>query len=715
MAFLLSLQLPHSYSNFESEDRRTVRSNAPYSSKFNGKKNRILFTYSTYSSRWFSSGVPSSMVSSAYSDQTNNENVPPPVKAISTKMEFNRVNCLVWVLHESARSFSHTVESFELARCGPELAMAWVGVDVHAWHKRIAHQVAVYALLRTAIELEFFLSHGRCNNPSLVCEILSPIINSVEQNIESQLKARHPKLVEWFRMVELPRVAGFFIPLLKKWSMEYAGSGVAGIILAISCCVAVGKLGSGHISCPLFILSIEEALIELMNLSHSLVSVDKLHQLATKAGFEQEFLYNFGTKILPSQKSEDVEFWIGLAQKKLAKAIRRESVFSGLQTFQDKVQESNCLATLGIFAFLGRKTRLFLLGMGIKDLDEQVKDFLSYLECGSLFIYPKFSSLSVYQLFMEVVADEIGWLDFYAAFPFGFNQERRRSKQHAIQAEKEIILHTVFTVCYDVFSGFAHFSSSTQQPLNADLLAFLLRSQSLLTSCLEDYWAAYDRSGYDNADFSSSQLQKIAERNALDQTQSTGTKDTTSSSVTLDAQQKVTDLMARRNLEKIPQSGNKLSKASCKVGTETRTLVETGRTAESEALHQNLLRKSSMKLISTSSDILMGTQLLFIDIMASLELLLKQMRGRRVTERERKKLKQTLADIASLIPITILMLLPVSVVGHAAILAAIKKYMPSLIPSPYSSERLDVVKQLKRSKKMEVQTLSNQEDASSAI
>ena len=74
-----------------------------------------------------------------------------------------------------------------------------------------------------------------------------------------------------------------------------------------------------------------------MNLSHSLVSVDKLYQLATEAGFEREFLYNFGTKIQLSQKSEDVEFWIGLAQKKLAKAIRRESVFSGLQTFQDKV------------------------------------------------------------------------------------------------------------------------------------------------------------------------------------------------------------------------------------------------------------------------------------------------------------------------------------------------------------------------------------------
>ncbi|RVW36922.1 hypothetical protein CK203_094930 [Vitis vinifera] len=503
------------------------------------------------------------MVSSAYCDQTNNEKVPPPVKAISTKMEFNRVNCLVWVLHESARSFSHTV--------------------------------AVYALLRTAIELEFFLSHGRYNNPSLVREILSPIINSVEQNIESQLKTRHPKLVEWFRMVETATYSGIF---------------------------------------------------------HSIV---------------EEVVYGICWK------------------KKLAKAIRRESVFSGLQTFQDKVQESNCLATLGILAFLGRKTRLFLSGMGIKDLDEQVKDFLSYLECGSLFIYPKFSSLSMNQLFMEVVADEIGWIDFYAAFSFEFKQERRRSKPRAIQAEKEIILHTVFTVCYNVFSGFVHFSSSTQQPLNADLLAFLLRSESLLTSCLEDYWAAYNRSG------------------------------TTSSSLTLEAQQKVTDLMARGNPKKIPQSGNKLSKASCKVGTETRTLVEAGRTVESEALHQNLLRKSSMTLISTSSDIWMGTQLLFIDIMASLELLLKQMRGRRITERERNKLKQTLVDIASLIPVTILMLLPVSVIGHAAILAAIKKYVPSLDLIALFLRATGCCKQLKRSKKMEVQTPRNQEDASSAI
>lgn len=73
------------------------------------------------------------------------------------------------------------------------------------------------------------------------------------------------------------------------------------------------------------------------------------------------------------------------------------------------------------------------------------------------------------------MTDEIGWLDFYATSRGISNEERRRSKQHAVQAEKEIVLSKVFTVCYDVFSGFAHFTRSTQQLLDADLLAFLLQ------------------------------------------------------------------------------------------------------------------------------------------------------------------------------------------------------------------------------------------------
>lgn len=98
--------------------------------------------------------------------------------------------------------------------------------------------------------------------------------------------------------------------------------------MAISCCAAVGKLGSEH----MLKFSIEDVLLELMDLSHSIVSVDKLHHLATEAGFELDFLAHFGTKVFPSKRSEELEFWIGLAQKKLSVAFYKENLLS-----QDKV------------------------------------------------------------------------------------------------------------------------------------------------------------------------------------------------------------------------------------------------------------------------------------------------------------------------------------------------------------------------------------------
>ncbi|KAF3963805.1 hypothetical protein CMV_011848 [Castanea mollissima] len=354
MASQLSLQLPQFFYYSKSvglDNRGKAMANAPHSLNFKPKEQGTCVLSKKNYSRWFSSWMLLSMASS-HSNQTNSENGVPVANHQSPELGFNRVNCLVWVLHESARSFSCAVESLQLSGTGPAIAMAWIGKDVHDWHKRIAYQL-------------------------------------------------------------VPQ--GFFLPLLKNWSTEYAGSGVAGIIVALSCCTTVGKLCYRRTCCPLT-LSIEDALIELMDLSHSLVPVDKLHQLVTEAGFEVDLLAHFGTKVFPSKRSEELEFWIGLAQKKLSVAFQKENMFLGRQ-IRYKVQ-ADSFATLGIFAYLGKSTRMFLSRMGIKDLDEHVKDFLSYLECGSLFVYPELSSISVYQLFMEVVIDEIGWLDFYAAFSY---------------------------------------------------------------------------------------------------------------------------------------------------------------------------------------------------------------------------------------------------------------------------------------------------------
>ncbi|KAF8393411.1 hypothetical protein HHK36_021655 [Tetracentron sinense] len=667
------------------------------------------------SNRWFPSEAFSSIASPAVSDHANSESGLPVGKSDSCEMGFNRVDCLVQVLHRSARSFSVAIQFCEMARRGPELAKAWIGVDVHAWQKHIAYQAAVYALLKTAIEVRFLLSDER-HNSSPVHDILSPKINLLGEYIESQLNMRDPKLVQWFNMVKLPLLAGSFIPFFKRWSSEYAkseenslsiqiSSGVAAIILAINSCLAVERLGAGRISCPVFTVSIQGVLGELMDLAYTLASMEKLYHLACKAGFEQEFLTHFGMKAFPNKTSREVEFWIGLVHKKLSLAFHRESVISGMQAFQNGKVKDKSLATLGLFAFLGRSTRLFLSGMGIKDLDAQVKDFLSYLECGSLFIYSEFSSLPVYQLFMEVVTEEIGWLDFYAAIPCISHQERRRSKQHVIQAEKEIILSTVFSVCSDIFSGFAHFSSSTQEPLDANLVAFFLRSQNLLSICLEDYWSAYDRSG---------ELLKIAERGVPEPIPSIGTKGATNLSTSLDeVNQKPADLISRGSPECIPKRGSHRCKSISSNGMAAVALVACA--VEQKPISESLLKKSSSKLISKSCDICMGTQLLFMDISVALCLFMKKLRGHNLTEREKKKLTRTVVDIASTIPLAILMLLPVSAVGHAAMFAAINKYIPFLIPSPYSSERLDVVKQLRRTKKMEVHSWSNLEDVPSTV
>lgn len=41
--------------------------------------------------------------------------------------------------------------------------------------------------------------------------------------------------------------------------------------------------------------------------------------------------------------------------------------------------KAESLAILGLFAYLGRRTRLHLSKMGIREVDEQVKDFLGYV------------------------------------------------------------------------------------------------------------------------------------------------------------------------------------------------------------------------------------------------------------------------------------------------------------------------------------------------
>lgn len=63
-------------------------------------------------------------------------------------------------------------------------------------------------------------------------------------------------------------------------------------------------------------------------------------------------------------------------------------------------------------------------------------------------------------------------------------------------------------------------------------------------------------------------------------------------------------------------------------------------------------------------DVLQGTQLLAIDVAAAMELLRRAIIGDELTEKEKQALRRTLTDLASVIPIGFLMLLPVSILLH---------------------------------------------------
>lgn len=156
-----------------SENRQRTTVKASQNSSYNTKENRSyslskknvflgLFFRCYTSTRWSSYKTLSSKAACASSTENNTESGDPVAKSHVQEIKFNRVNCLVWVLHESAKSFSLAIESLELTGSSPELAMAWIGKDVHRWHKRIAymvHHVDIVGFCKLVIYVCFMFLH----------------------------------------------------------------------------------------------------------------------------------------------------------------------------------------------------------------------------------------------------------------------------------------------------------------------------------------------------------------------------------------------------------------------------------------------------------------------------------------------------------------------------------------------------------------------------
>jgi hypothetical protein len=75
---------------------------------------------------------------------------------------------------------------------------------------------------------------------------------------------------------------------------------------------------------------------------------------------------------------------------------------------------------------------------------------------------------------------------------------------------------------------------------------------------------------------------------------------------------------------------------------------------------ENVIEKTLDQLKDATTDVWQGTQLLAFDSAAAMELLRRSVVGDELTEKEKKALRRTMTDLASVVPIGVLMLLPVS-------------------------------------------------------
>ncbi|KAL7096548.1 hypothetical protein ACP275_10G086100 [Erythranthe tilingii] len=596
-------------------------------------------------------------------------------------------------------------------------------------------------------------------------------------------------------------------------------------MLALSCIAAIMKLGPTKVSCAQFFSLIPDVSGRLMDMLVEFVPVRQAYHLIKEIGLRREFLVHFGPRAAAGRMNndlgaEEIMFWVGLVQKQVHRAINRERIWSRLTTSESIEVLERDLAIFGFFIALGRSTQSYLFANGFETMDGPLEGFIRYLIGGSVLYYPQLSAISSYQLYVEVVCEELDWLPFYP----GSSSTSKRTFGHKDTEgpPNSEAIPLVLDVCSHWIESFIKYSKWLESPSNVKAARFLSKGHNKLKACMEELGIqkgylpvekesqSFDKalesvdeallrleellqelhlsrsnSGKEHLKAACSDLERIRklkkeaeflEASFRAKAASLQQGDVSSSRTPASERQqysrgkgsKSNDMKMERSsslglwslIERNPNksSGSSSSTANdsqndgfLEQETESKDIADSepndiqrfellrselmelekrvqnsadrceseadeiqvkngaskyGNDGKGTALVQtqkkdSLIEKSLDKLKETSTDVLQGTQLLAIDTGAAMGLLRRVLIGDELTDKEKQALRRTLTDLASVVPIGILMLLPVTAVGHAAMLAAIQRYVPSLIPSTYGPERLDLLRQLEKVKELE--------------
>ncbi|KAF5747781.1 hypothetical protein HS088_TW05G00508 [Tripterygium wilfordii] len=767
---------------------------------------------------------------------------------------------LVQSLHDAARVFELAIkEQGSLSKLA-WFSTAWLGVDRTAWVKTLSYQASAYSILQAASEISSRSERRDRDVNIFVQRSFLRISAPLESVIREELSAKQPEAYDWFWSEQVPAMVTSFVNHFEGDSRITSATGLRGrgtslgsgntidvslLMLALTCIAVIWKLGPAKISCSQFFSTIPDITGGLMDLLVDFIPISKAYHSIKDIGLRRKFLDHFGSRAAACRvqsdcNSEEVAFWVDLVQNQLQLAIDREKIWSRLTTSESIEVLERDLAIFGFFIALGRRTKSFLVANGYDDLNDPIEGFVRYLIGGSILYYPQLSSISSYQLYVEVVCEELNWLPFYPGIA-GTSKQSHGHRNKLDGPPNPEAIPQVLDVCSHWMQSFIKYSKWLESPSNVKAAKFLSRGHKKLMECKEEFGTSrnemiesngndnvercgfvtyppsekepesFDRAlesveeavirleillqelhvsnsnsgkkqlkaaccdlekirklkkeaefleasfrakadslqqGVDGSDFQSSfkeqrEYLKGEKRNSkvrtLDMSNSKSrglwsffvrpptrkpdsglsvaggprnefVEQTTSivDTVVSDSNEIRRFEVLRNELMELEKRVQRSTGQSENEEDNDAKDVDSNYLDDATVTHlakvqkkENIIEKSFEKLKKGSTDVWQGTQLLAIDVAAATGLLRRVLIGDELTEKEKKALQRTLTDLASVVPIGFLMLLPVTAVGHAAMLAAIQRYVPSLIPSTYGSERLDLLRQLEKVKEME--------------
>ncbi|XP_020110980.1 uncharacterized protein LOC109725950 isoform X3 [Ananas comosus] len=417
---------------------------------------------------------------------------------------------LIQSIHDAARAIELAILEHSSSLKDTWFRKTWLGVDKNAWVKTLSYQAAVDCLLKAVIEVS---SRGdgrdRDINIFVKCSLVR-LCGPLESITQEQLSRKQPAAYEWFWSHQHPMVVTTFVNLFEKdpcfsaatsicckgeSTSSSTASDLSLLMLALSCLAAVTKLGSAKVSCPQFFSMVPDVTGRFMDMLLDFVPISEAYKSMKAIGLQREFLFHFGPraaigKFLHDHGVEEISFWVDLVQKQLQRAIDREKIWSRLTTCESIEVLEKDLAIFGFFIALGRSTQSYLSSNGLTAIDDPIQDIISYLIGGSVLYYPQLSSISSYQLYVEVVCEELEWLPFYQS------TSSIASSDGNVKGEgtsTEEVISRVLSVCSYWMTSFIKYSTWLENPSHIKAARYLSKGHSMLNDCMTELGIAKNR------------------------------------------------------------------------------------------------------------------------------------------------------------------------------------------------------------------------------